>query len=345
MTSPPPSLAVPRLELGLAALVLRAVAQGFADDDLRRAFLREVDAATRRLPDCWFELGRRAPESVESLAHRVLVRSERRALGRFPFSGRTLFRAAAEEDWGDAPVRYHAFRARLSVMREVLRSDRAFNLARDPEARAADARYRALAAALRRVAAPVSVPAHAPPQFCAPQAGLRVARDPAAVLARLRAEGPPLDVDALVLRFLTEVGQPMSVSVLVGHLGPLLGPAPAGERDADELPEPSVSAGDPLTRRAVRAAVLQAWATLGPEERALLRGVAEGEEADALMARVPSLNSRVAVTRAITRINQRFLGAVVMAIGGEAQPDAAPRALLELVLEVLLAVLPEVSDV
>jgi hypothetical protein len=333
------------LDLGLAALIVRALARGSADDALRLAFVREVDAATRRLPDCWFELGRRAPESVESLAHRVLVRSERSVLGRFPFSGRTLFLATAEEDWGDAPVRYHAFRARLSVMREVLRSDRAFNLARDPVARAADDRYRALAAALRRVAEPVEVPAHTAPQFRAPQAGLRVARDPALVRARMLAEGLPADVDTLVLRFLREVGQPLSVAALVEHLSPLLGALPAAAPDIDDVPEPSVGAGDPLTRRAVRSAVLRAWSDLGPEERALLRGVAEGDEADALMARVPTLNSRVAVTRAITRINQRFLGAVVAAIGGEAQPDAAPRALLELVLEVLLAVLPEVSDV
>ena len=331
--------------LGLAALISRAVARGAADEPLRGAFLREVESATRRLPDCWFELGRRSPESVESLAHRVLVRCERRAMGRYPFSGRTLFISTVEEDWADAPVRYHAFRARLSVTREVLRSDRAFNLARDPVARAADERYRALSAALRRVGEPVPVPANTIPQFQSPNARLRVTRDPASVVARMKAEAAQPSLDLVVSRFLHEVGQPMTVAQVVSHLSPLFGPAPSAAPDIDDLPEPSVGAGDPLTRRAVREAVIGAWAALEADERALLRGVAEGDEADALMARVPSLNSRVAVTRAITRINRRFLGAVVEAIGGEASPDAAPRALLELVLEVLLAVLPEVSDV
>jgi hypothetical protein len=342
----------------LAPLIARAEAAGHSDDPLRQAFVREVDTATRRLPDCWFELGRRSPDAVESLAHRVLVRCARAPLGRYPFSGRTLFRSAVEEQWGDPPVRYHAFRSKLSVTRELLRSDRAFNLARDPVSRAADARYRALSAAMRRVGVPVSVPAHQTPMWQAPGDRPRLARAPDQVVARLMAhrstllpadldpnDPAPGALDALVLRFLEEVGQPVGAAALASALGPVLGALPGPPPRPEQLPEPSVDAGDPLTRSAVRQAVLGAWAALGPDERALLRGVAEGEDADALMRRAPRLNNRVAVTRAITRINTHFLGAVATAIGGEASPEAAPRALLELVLEVLLAVLPEVSDV
>ena len=329
----------------LAPQICAAEQSGQITDALRRAFVAEVEAVSKNLPDSWFELGRKNKESVSSLAHRVLIRAHRDPLGRFPFLGRTLFRSTREEMWGDPPVRYHTFRARLSITREVLRSDRAFNLVRDPVARAADERYRAISAALRAVGVPVEAGARTMPLFVAPGGGIRLARDPARVVEALRGRSRELDLNGLVLALLEGVGQPLSVPAVVAALAPLLPPLLGAVPDVEVLPEPAVDAPDVVLRRGVRMAVAAAWADLSGEEQALLLGVARGEDGDALMARCPGLKSRVAVSRAITRLNNHFLGRVLGAVGGEARPEAAPRALLELILEVLMAEVVEVRDV
>ena len=100
------------------------------------ALLREVARHVRRVatpyPDAWFALGRKHPEAMDDLAHRVYTTCVRVPKGRFPFLGRPPFSACAAEDMDGRAIRYHSFYARLSITRELMRADYAHNLSSDP---------------------------------------------------------------------------------------------------------------------------------------------------------------------------------------------------------------------
>lgn len=92
--------------------------------------------------------------------------------------------------------------------------------------------------------------------------------------------------------------------------------------------------------------MLEAWRELSPEDRDLLVSLARGDSYDELIARNPAFKHKVAVTRAVARVGKGFVERVVQAAAHESlapQAEPRPKDLVELVLEVLLQVLPELQ--
>jgi hypothetical protein len=317
----------------LSSLVRTYVDQRLEGPALLQVFARNVQAAARRYPDAYFEMGRRTPEALSSLVDRVFTACERVPKGRFPFLGRVPFRAYLDERHDDPTIRYHSFYARLSITREILRDDYAFNLRRDPALRWRRDLHRAIGACLAASCERVDQGPRALPVWRVSR-GPAIVRSPGDVQDRLRpraARGEALEVlvpDALAL-----AGEPLSHARLTNLL-------------ADVLPDPSAAAttlpdepdADP---ERVRDAVLRAWEELEPGDRELLGALARGASYDDLIARVPSFRNRTAVSRAVSRCGVGFVARVVAEVGGEPDPQATPRALLETILEVLLPLLPE----
>lgn len=309
----------------LPELVRRWEQEGTGGAALLREVRHGVERATRRLPDAFFELGRRDDEALRSLANRVFTRCGRTALGRHPFATRTPFRTYVEEAFEAPAIRYHTFYARLSVTRELVHGDYALACARDPVLRARDTLYRQLGPVLSRVATRVADPPHE--TWTVPgTAGLVRTRDE--VGARLR----PGPLDTLVPEALRLYGAPVSRSELTHALAPVLCP-PAGSAPP--------STGPREDTLAIRRAVAAAWAELDALDRALLLGLARGEDSTELLARDPRLGSPAALSRAARRVGDRFVTRVVAEVGGTAAPDLTPTALLERVAAVLLESLPE----
>jgi len=297
---------------------------------------RHVARASRSYPDAWFVLGRKDSEAVTDLGHRVFTTCAQVPKGRFPFSGRPPFVAFVHEQFEGRAIRYHAFYAKLSITREIMRDDYARNLVRDPVLRWRAELYRRIGQVLKERCESERVGEGQPPRWRLPGGRPSVARAPEVVVARLRQEGPR-ELPELVLRAL-ELGGPQSQSRLTGIVEGVRG-APAVEAP----PEPVESAPDHPTRMLVRRAVLEAWTALSETERDLLVSVARGDSYDELVARCPHFAHKVAVTRAISRVGQGFVHRVLLASSAElpATPGARPLELVELVLEVLLQVLPE----
>ena len=53
-----------------------------------------------------------------------------------------------------------------------------------------------------------------------------------------------------------------------------------------------------------------------------------------------TLNNKVAVSRAVSRVGTVFLNEVISAVGGDASPDATPRTLLEPIMAMLAELYP-----
>lgn len=319
---------------------LSELVQGFVEREdnalaLRDAVQRHVERASRRYPDAYFELGQRTPEAVEGLADRVFVSCARVPKGRFPFLGRQPFAAYVEEDFDDQPIRYHSFYAKLSITRELLRDDYAFNLRRDPRLRWRDELHRAVGAALKETCTPTNDQPGAHRRWKPSQPGLSVARPLEEVHRRL-VQAADRPIAALVPMALSLAGQPLSHSQLTNLLADALqGPAPeAGPPDTEGRTLPDI-----LT---VRRAVYAAWAELSGDEQQLIAALARGEDYDTLIARVPSFANRSAVSRAVSRCGKHFVARVAAAVGaGDATPSATPRSLMEPIIHVLLPLLPE----
>ena len=302
--------------------------------ELYGSFLRHVRQATRRYPDAYFELGQKNEEAVEGLAGRVFTVCARVEKGRFPFLKRTPFATYVEEDFDDAPIRYHSFYAKLSITREILRDDYAKNVRRDPILRHRDELHRKIGGVLKARALPVEG-GHGGHRRWTVQAGPRRPMAEEAVLDALR--GQDLELEALVLEALKLLAVPTSHSRLSNLLGQLV-EAPTTidvELDAVEDLEETVT---------IRRAVLGAWEELEPEEKALVAALARGDSYDELIARCPALKNRVAVSRATKRVGNRFVARVVEAVGGEASGTTPPRELLEQIVAVLLPMLPELES-
>lgn len=297
---------------------------------LLREVARNVAAVARGYPDAYFSLGQRSPEHIDELAHRVFTVCARVPKGRFPFLGRAPFRAYVDEGMSGANIRYHSFYARLSITRELLRDAYAANVVRDPALRWRAELYRAVGEALPALAAPVE--GTRPAVWRLRGQGLVRARAPEAVVEALRAAGTR-EVPALVSRALSLAG-PCTQSRLAGLLGDAL------QAEAATVEVEDGSTLDPATRLAVRQAVRAAWDGLDDEARALMRAVASGAPYETLLARLPQLAHKVALTRAVQRCNQQILARVGEALGATASTALPPQQLAELLLEVLVEIDP-----
>ena len=295
---------------------------------LLREFSRGVDRATRRLPDAFFELGRRDEAALASLTNRVFTRCDRMVLGRHPYATRTPFRTYVEEQFEPPAIRYHSFFARLSITHEVVHADYEVNCARDPVLRARDLLYRQLGPLLARLATRVTPP----PRETWTVPGVGVVRPREAVIARLVADQP---LDALVVTALRLYGHPVSRSELTHALAAVTVPT-----TIDESLAPT---GHDEDRLAVRRAVVAAWNELDELDRALLIGLARGDDTADLIGRDPRLGNAVALSKAARRVGERFVARVVAEVGGAPDPDITPTALLERIAAVLLDLLPELT--
>lgn len=316
----------------LAQLIDDFTQTGARADELRASFIRHVDRVTRRYPDAYFELGRRTPESIESLADRVLATCACIHKGRFPFMGRTPFDTYREDQLDDAPIRYHCFDARLSITRELLRDDYAFNLRRDPTLRWRDAIHREVGQALVARAVPVREGGGGTGTWTVDVPGPRRVRSVEEVTRMLVREKDGAEVEDLVARALHLLGVPISHSRLSNLIVDTLG-GPSATVDVDLL-----APSDPVERLSVREAILAAQAELGPCERTLLDALCRDDSYDAIMELLPQLGSRSAVCRAVDRLGRVFVARVLEAIGEDSDdvtPAATPRLTMELILEIL----------
>lgn len=295
---------------------------------------RHVAVATRPYPDAYFTLGRKNPESVEDLAHRVFTVCARVPKGRFPFLSRPPFRAYVEEHMDGRSIRYHSFYAQISITREIMRDDYASNVVRDPLLRARAERFEQVGAALKAVAETVG-PGR-PPKWRLPGQNLGLVRSNATVVADLVASGLR-ELPELVARALRSTG-PITQARLAALLEQAL-PIPVEQAELESAPPPA----DTDLRLGVREAVLAAWNSLERPDQELLLALARGQTYDEIIAAFPRYQHRVALTRAVTRCNGVFLREVASRMGGEAQSDALPGQLAEAILEVLFAVVPELE--
>ncbi len=284
--------------------------------------LRQVARVARPYPDAWFALGRRDPEAVADLGARVYTTCARTTKGRFPFSGRTPFRAYFLEDFDGRAIRYHSFYAKLSITRELLRADYAHNLSSDPRLIWRADLYGEIGDQLRAHAE--RLPA-APPRWRLP--GLSPTRGEDELIDVLRAVHER-DVPSLVEQAL-RLGGPRTQSQLCRVLEAVIGAPPP-----PEVEEPVVN-DDVVDRSAVRTAVLAGWVELAEEERALLRAIAAGESYDEVCVRLPQFAHKVAVNRAVERIGARFVERLSAELGAPAASRPPPKVLLDLVLDVL----------
>lgn len=319
---------------------LPALVQGFVVDPdgptaapLLAAVHREVRVVSRPYPPAYFALGQKSEQSVADLGNRVFTVCAAVEKGRFPFLGRVPFAAYVEERMDGRAVRYHSFRAKISITREILRDDYARNVVRDPELRWRAELHRAVGVALRDCARSRVQGRGQPPVWDLEDAGPRVLlrwdrlrehlvehrqEGTAALVRRALARGGPASHHRLS-SLLAEVVEP-----------PALDAVPAAE-DAVDLP----------TRLALREAVRGAWQELAPEDQALLTALVRGDSYDELVARDGRFAHKVAVSRAVKRCGDLFLERILEELGVEAgHRRSPPLALVEAVMEVLEEALP-----
>lgn len=303
------------------------VGRGERGLDLRQLVGRQVATITRGYPDAYFELNHKTAEAVDGLADRVFAICSRVPKGRYPFSGREPFRACVEERFDGRDIRYHCFYARLSVTRELLRDDYARNLTHDPRLRWRAELYAEVGVALAAQATPQGGRSPRTAVWQLPASGPTLVRRADQVLEHLRRQ-PARDVPTLVGLALRH-GGPTTQSRLANLLAELLTP-PAEEVEPDEPVE-----ADPSLRLAVREAVREVWLALGEEDRALLAAIAAGDSYDEIIAVDARFRNRIAVTRAVERLNRGFLEALSRAFGSPAIPLSPPKETLDLILDVL----------
>lgn len=317
------------LELDEMPALVAAFVRGRADGAaLLAACLRHVATVSRSYPAAYFALGQKNTESVDDLGRRVFSTCARVEKGRFPFMGRTPFRAYVEEQFDGRTIRYHSFYAKLSITREILRADYAHNLASDPQLAFRADLYADIGRWVRQNADRVDRGPGLPPRWALP--GPVGVRGDAALVESLRRAGkrgvPELVADAL------RRGGPRTQGELAAILEEVIG-LPESPRDAAAA-EPRAEV-DVEVVRGVRAAVFEAWNALEPGDQALLRALAEGLSYDEICARHPRFAHKVAVNRAVERISKGFVEGVLGRAGGAGGPAVPPREVMELVLDVL----------
>jgi hypothetical protein len=319
----------------LVADFVQSESKDFADKSLLEEFKRHVSRVASPYPDAYFALGRKNPDAVTDLANRAFTSCARTVKGRHPFAGRVPFKAFVEEDFEGRAIRYHSFYARLSITRELLRDDYARNINRDPVLRWRADLYRQVGVALRAQATPVDAAKGPTTRWRLTEQGIALARSTEQV-TRLMRDRLPCDVPGLV-RAALELGGPATRAQITVLVEATLGTPNVSE------PETGVQS-DPATSMLVREAVLRAWNALERSDRVLLLALAQGKTYDELIEAHPEFQHRVALTRAVTRLGQRFVTQIEDAMGRSSSLNEPPRALVERVMEVLLEVAPELED-
>jgi hypothetical protein len=308
--------------------------------------LRATNRVSRRYPGAYFELCGRTNESVTSLGHRVFVRLDGRRFGRFPFSDRTPFDAFVADQMIDRDVRWHSFTARLSIAREILREQYAFNVRHHPEWAARDALHKGVVAALK--ADFPTWPGRSPRY---PRFGL------AAWPGGPRTVRPDWDRDEIVRIVTRRATWPLQTRieiVLAKHGAPMYPAAissvlqDADVASADTSIDPDqLSAGGQSEALAstlsVRQLIAERWRTLSDEEQELLVLLVTGRPYREVVEAIPSLNDPSAVTRTLARICDRFVSHLAEAFGGPRSegPRLKPKQQAELLFGVLVE-LPQV---
>ena len=150
-----------------------SLVRAFEEDEtqavpLLSEFMRHVARVARPYPDAYFALGQKSDDAVDDLGNRAFSSCARVEKGRFPFSGRTPFRAYVEEQFDGRTIRYHSFYAKLSITREILRDDYAFNLRRDPVLRWRAGLYADIGAVLKADCESVPQGTGVPPKWQCP---------------------------------------------------------------------------------------------------------------------------------------------------------------------------------
>ncbi len=296
---------------------------------------RGVSRVSRGYPAVYFELADRGPESLQSLAHTVFCSLDSREYGRHPFAGRAPFDAFVQEDMPDRECGYHAFDARLSITRETLRAQYAFNLRRHPEWLEREELHQEVVAALREECRPF--PGRSPRY---PRYGLRSWEG-------VRAPKPSWNHDHAVSTLRRRSGWSVSarVQIVLSLKGAPMYPGEISRvlQDADVAPAGGMVEPDERGQRSdvdailsVRQRVSDALAALDADERRLLRCLIEGISGREIMERVPALHSPVAVSRALKALCGRFVAALADLGAGEGR-DLRPAEVADLLLPVLLA--------
>lgn len=320
---------------------LAGIIAGFEDNatfasELREAFVRHVKRVTSRYPDAYFELGKKCDESIEGLADRSFVVCAKVEKGRFPFSSRTPFTCYIEERFDDPPIRYHSFYAKLSIARELMRDDYAFNLRRDPILRWRDDLHREIGAWLRQHAQVQDAGGGSHRRWSLAASGPQLIRPDDGIIEKLKAMRTQ-DIDRLLPEALRLAGQPVAHSRLSNWLAEVLvGPM-------ESLEEHNTARES--TPREVREAVADAWNGLSEAERTLIVALAHGESYDSLIAKVPAFRDRSSVSRAVKSCGGQFVAAIHQALGLDLEDaSATPKEVIERVIEVLLPMVPDLAQ-
>ena len=314
---------------------------GTASRHLLDACERGVRTVAGRYPGVYFELGHRTEEAMTSLVHHVFADLDGRTLGRFPFSDRTPYDTFAAEQMPDGRCRHHSFDARLSITREALRQQYRHNASRHPAWLEREQLHRQVVAAVERDCVPFPGRHPSWPRYGLPSwpDGLRSARpdwNSEAVVGLLRRRAG-WSVSAQVQIVLSKHGAPM----YPGEISRILQDASV-ESDVFQPAERLGSAGEgPVDDRvAVRTAAVEAYASLSPEERALLGLLLSGRPYKDIPAEIPQLGNPTAVTRALERICDRFLRGLLVQMGASRDDMARlrPREAADLLIGVLVTV-------
>ncbi len=320
------------MEDTMPALVRAFVEGGQDAAKLLSEFMRHVARVARPYPDAYFVLSQKNDDAVDDLGNRAFSICASVEKGRFPFSGRAPFTAYVEEQFDGRTIRYHSFYAKISITRELLRDDYAFNLRRDPVLRWRAELYADIGTVLKDTCESVPQGKGVPPKWQRTGSGLRMLQPIEVVEAKLRKLESP-SVETLVHEALGQAG-PLTQSRLTHVIEAVLGTPATDEVEAGYVEEHTAD------RMGLREAVANAWNELEPADQALVIALSKGASYEELISLHPSLNNKVSASRAVSRVGQLFLSAVVDAMGIEASADATPRTLMEPIMSMLAELFP-----
>ena len=323
-----------RMEDTMPALVRAFVEQEREAERLLSEFMRHVAQVARPYPDAYFVLSQKNNDAVDDLGNRAFSICASVEKGRFPFSGRAPFSAYVEEQFDGKTIRYHSFYAKLSITRELLRDDYAFNLRRNPVLRWRAELYADIGTILKANYEAVPQGRGVPPKWQPDGGGggLRMLQPPEVVQARLRQLEQP-SLETLVHEAIAQCG-PMTQSRLTNMLEAVIG------TPSEYQPEASSVEDNTADRMGLRKSVADAWLTLEPADQGLVIALSKGASYEELITLHPSLNNKVSVSRAVSRVGQLFLASVVEAMDIDAAPDATPRSLMEPIMAMLSELFP-----
>lgn len=319
------------------ATLVRAWVAGYkaqAGTPLLDQFRVHTRKATEGYPEIWFALCRRDTQAIDELSDWVFTRCDQHQLRRAPFLERTPFVTYAEEEFGARVIRSYTFYARLSLLRETLRTGYEHNLLRCPDALADAERFREVRGAVGALCVPVSDQGLGPRRWRLKELRPGILRTDDELVAMLRRmQGRPLEdrVRALMRSLGETTVEQLHALILQAD------PLPQRGRDEGIDPESiaQVESLDTLSRAALREALYRAWSTLEPQQRHLMFQVAQAAPYDEIVASSGGLfRSRTEITRALSACNEVMLRCIQEVFGGQPQPPK-PQELAELLVDIL----------